>query len=602
MLHAQKIAILFNWFQPSQKKEMAAVMLLGMLYALSSAAQAPFVDVSNEMDIWTDHTGGYLGSGLSMADFNGDGLDDLSFAHHAGELQFYLGDGAGFTPYNLELPDYPNEAKSILWADIDNDGDQDLFITYRLAANKLYINQGELAMTDVSAECGIDQSIRRSYGACFGDYDNDGLLDLFIANYVSGQHPPFNELYRNVGGGYFEEVTFDFPIGDPLPQNFQGQWVDFNEDGLLDLNLIRDRMCYENKYFKQTEDGDFFEDAHEMGLDYAINAMCTATTDFDRDNDQDLYISAGIFEGNHFVLNDGTGVFELHDPGEGDSLTVNLTSWAGTWFDMDNDGWEDLHVCTGFSIYTSWPQIFEYFPYVPDNFFHNEGGEFYEDSTGFFDVGALSFSAVTGDYNLDGFPDLVNHLVGEYAQVLEAIPNDNQWVKIRLQGTISNRDGIGAKIRVYRNGLLGYHMTTCGENYLGQNSRWEHFGLGLATGIDSITVHWPSGVLDQYYNLESNQSFVFVEGETGADPCALVACPGCTYPEACNFDSSANEDDGSCDFSCLIEQSVCGEGLMWDATTAQCVPSCAADFNGDDLVGVEDLLLLLQAFAVPCPD
>ena len=327
-----------------------------------------------------------------------------------------------------------------------------------------------------------------------------------------------------------------------------------------------------------------------------------ANTDFDRDNDQDLYISAGIFEGNHFVLNDGTGVFELHDPGEGDSLTVNLTSWAGTWFDMDNDGWEDLHVCTGFSIYTSWPQIFEYFPYVPDNFFHNEGGVFYEDSTGFFDVGALSFSAVTGDYNLDGFPDLVNHLVGEYAQVLEAIPNDNQWVKIRLQGTISNRDGIGAKIRVYRNGLLGYHMTTCGENYLGQNSRWEHFGLGLATGIDSITVHWPSGVLDQYYNLESNQSFVFVEGETGADPCALVACPGCTYPEACNFDSSANEDDGSCDFSCLIEQSVCGEGLMWDATTAQCVPSCAADFNGDDLVGVEDLLLLLQAFAVPCPD
>ena len=521
MLHAQKIAILFNWFQPSQKKEMAAVMLLGMLYAMSSAAQAPFVDVSNEMDIWTDHTGGYLGSGLSMADFNGDGLDDLSIVHHAGELQFYLGDGEGFTPFNLELTDYPNEAKSILWADIDNDGDQDLFITYRLAANKLYINQGELAMTDVSAECGIDRSIRRSYGACFGDYDNDGLLDLFIANYVSGQDPPFNELYRNVGGGNFEEVTFDFPIGDPLPQNFQGQWVDFNEDGLLDLNLIRDRMCYENKYFKQTEDGDFFEDAHEMGLDYAINAMRTATTDFDRDNDQDLYISAGIFEGNHFVLNDGTGVFEFHDPGEGDSLTVNLTSWAGTWLDMDNDGWEDLHVCTGFSIYTSWPQIFEYFPYVPDNFFHNEGGVFYEDSTGFFDVGALSFSAVTGDYNLDGFPDLVNHLVGEYAQVLEAIPNDNQWVKIRLEGTISNRDGIGAKIRVYRNGLLGYHMTTCGENYLGQNSRWEHFGLGLETSIDSITVHWPSGVLDQYYNLESSQSFVFVgRGDRAGSLCA----------------------------------------------------------------------------------
>lgn len=604
MLHAQKIATYFNSFQPTERLMLAAALLVGLLTASSGMAQAPFVDVSNEMDVWTDHTGGYLGAGLSMADFNGDGLDDLSIAHHMGDLQFYLGDGEGFIPYELNLPDYPNEAKCILWADIDNDGDQDLLITYRLAANRLYLNEGDLVMTDVSAQCGIDQTNRRSYGACFGDYDNDGLLDLFIANYVSGQDPPFNEFYRNLGGGYFEEVTFDFPMGEPLPQNFQGQWVDFNEDGLLDLNLIRDRICFENKYYKQTEDGDFFNDAHEMELDYSINAMCTATTDFDRDNDQDLYMSAGMFEGNHFVLNDGTGVFELHDPEEGDSVMVNLTSWAGTWFDMDNDGWEDLHVCTGFSTYTSWPAIFQNYPYVPDNFFHNEGGVFYEDSTGFFDVEALSFSAVTGDYNLDGFPDLVNNLVGEYAQVLEAIPNDNRWVKIRLEGTISNRDGIGAKIRVYRNGLLGYHMTTCGENYLGQNSRWEHFGLGLASGIDSITVHWPSGVLDQYYNLEPNQSLVFVEGETGPDPCALGACPGCTYPEACNFDSSANEEDGSCDFSCLINATTCGPGTVWDPLVQQCVPvetTCPTDLNGDQVTDVSDLLIFLAMFAIDCP-
>ena len=603
MLHAQKIPTHFNSFQLANRVMLAAALLVCLFTASSGMSQAPFVDVSNEMDIWTDHTSGYLGAGLSMADFNGDGLDDLSIAHHMGNLQFYLGDGAGFVPYELDLPDYPNEAKCILWADIDNDGDQDLLITYRLAANRLYINEGDLVMTDVSAQCGIDQTNRRSYGACFGDYDNDGLLDLFIANYVSGQDPPFNEFYRNLGGGYFEEVTFDFPMGEPLPQ-ILGQWVDFNEDGLLDLNLIRDRICFENKYYKQTEDGDFFNDAHAMELDYSINAMCTATTDFDRDNDQDLYMSAGMFEGNHFVLNDGTGVFDLHDPEEGDSVMVNLTSWAGTWFDMDNDGWEDLHVCTGFSTYTSWPAIFQTYPYVPDNFFHNEGGIFYEDSTGFFDVEALSFSAVTGDYNLDGFPDLVNNLVGEYAQVLEAIPNGNRWVKIRLEGTISNRDGIGAKIRVYRNGLLGYHMTTCGENYLGQNSRWEHFGLGLASGIDSITVHWPSGVLDQYYNLEPNQSLVFTEGETGPDPCALGACPGCTYPEACNFDSSANEEDGSCDFSCLINATTCGPGTVWNPLAQQCVPvetTCPTDLNGDLVTDVSDLLIFLAMFAIDCP-
>ena len=105
MLHAQKIATSLNSFQPSQAKVFAAALLFGLLKTLSGAAQAPFVDVSNEMDIWTDHTSGYLGAGLSMADFNGDGLDDLSIAHHMGELQFYLGDGAGFIPYDLELTD-----------------------------------------------------------------------------------------------------------------------------------------------------------------------------------------------------------------------------------------------------------------------------------------------------------------------------------------------------------------------------------------------------------------------------------------------------------------------------------------------------------------
>ncbi len=229
-----------------------------------------------------------------MADFNGDGVDDLSIAHHLGDLQFYTGNGEGFVPFELQIPAYAYEAKCILWADIDNDGDQDLFITYRLAANRLYINEGDLEFTDVSDNCGIDQTNRRSYGACFGDYNNDGLLDLFIANYVSGMDPPFNELYLNLGGGYFEEVTFDGPFGEPLQQNFQGHWVDFDEDGLLDLHLIRDRICFENRYYKQSSNGQFSNEAVPMGLDYSINAMCSSATDFDHDNDQDLYMSAGM--------------------------------------------------------------------------------------------------------------------------------------------------------------------------------------------------------------------------------------------------------------------------------------------------------------------
>ncbi len=576
------------------------------LIAVTAAghAQAPFLDVSNAADIWTGHTGGYLGHGVSMADFNGDGLDDLSIAHHAGNLQFYLGDGEGFEPHLLNIPDYAHEAKCILWADIDNDGDQDLFITYRLAANRMFINEGGLQMTEVSTTCGIDQTNRRSYGACFGDYNNDGYLDLFVANYVSGQDPPFNELYKNNGDNTFTEVTFETVMGEPLQQNFQGQWVDFDEDGLLDLHLIRDRICYENRYYKQMENGVFFNDAGNMGLDYSINAMCTSTTDYDHDDDQDLYISAGMFEGNHFLVNDGTGMFDVHDPVDGDSVAVNLTSWAGTWFDPDNDGWEDLHVCTGFSTYTVYPEVFGQYAYVPDNFYWNNEGVFTEDSTGFFDVAALSFSAATGDFNLDGSPDLVNNWVGEYAQVLQGIPNVNRWLKVMLEGTVSNRDGIGGKIRVYADGLIGYHMTHCGENYLSQNSRWEHFGLGLTTTIDSITVHWPSGIVDHYYDLAPNQSMVLVEGETAPDPCDLGPCPGCTYPDACNFDETANEEDGSCDFSCWLNETTCGPGTEWDATSQLCVPTqndCPTDLNGDEVTDVSDLLIFLAMFAIACP-
>ncbi|MBT6163252.1 MAG: VCBS repeat-containing protein, partial [Crocinitomicaceae bacterium] len=143
---------------------------LGIVLGLSG--QSNFLNVSNQLNIVSDQTGGYLGAGMSVADFNGDGIDDLSLAHHGGQLKFYLGDGVGFSAYLLNLSDYPYEAKSIIWVDIDNDGDQDLFITYRLEPNRMYLNQGDLFMEDVSNSCGILMADRRSYGASFGDYDN----------------------------------------------------------------------------------------------------------------------------------------------------------------------------------------------------------------------------------------------------------------------------------------------------------------------------------------------------------------------------------------------------------------------------------------------
>lgn len=559
-------------------------------------AQAVFIDATLAMAVASDHTGGYWGTGLSTVDFNGDGWDDITLAHHEGNLRFYVGDGAGFEEIQLNLPPYPHEAKAPVWADIDNDGDQDLFITYRLAANKLYRNNGDLQFEDISSSSGINQASYRSYGASFGDFDNDGLLDLFVANYAYGQDPPTNELYRNLGGGAFEDVTADFAMGESVTHSFQGHWVDFDEDGLLDLHLIRDRLDFENRYYKQQEDGSFTQQAHAMGLDLAINAMCTSVSDYDRDGDQDLYMSAGMWEGNFFMVNE-SGVFNQHEAHTGDSLQVHLTSWGANWLDADNNGWEDLHVCTGFSTYTLYPEVFSLYPYVPDQFYWNESGVFAEDSSAFFDTEALSFAAAVSDVNADGFPDLVNHAVGEWVQILQAVPNDNHWLRIRLQGTVSNRDGVGAKIQVFAGGNAAYRMVDCGGNYLSQDSRWEHFGLGLHTELDSVEVVWPSGIVDVHYDVTADQSLVLIEGISIATPAV-----GCMYANACNFDATADTDDGSCDFSCMFEAMVCAPGLIWDANVEQCTVPCLADFTGDAMVDTADLLFLLASFATFCPE
>ena len=582
-------------------------VVLGVSLILPRSGWSQFNDVSNQMDLFTDHTGGNWGAGMSMADFNGDGLDDLSFAHYGGVLKFFEGNGTGFTELVLNMPAYLNEAKGILWADIDNDGDQDLFVTYRLAPNRLYRNDGEMTLVDISDVCGIAQTNQRSYGASFGDYDKDGLLDLFVANYVLGQDYPHNELYHNLGEGLFEDVTLDTPMGEVVDNSFQGHWVDFNEDGNLDLHLIQDRLCFENRFYEQV-DGVFTEVANERGLDYAINCMSTSVADYDRDNDLDLYLTAGLFEGN-FLLNNTAGSFTPHVVEEGDSTDLHLTSWAANWFDADNDGWDDLHVATGFSVYSQYPQVFAQYPDVPNAFYWNSEGVFSQDTAAIFQTNQLSFATAVGDYNGDGFPDLVSHRFGEYAQVLEGIPNQNKWLKVSLVGVESNRDGIGAKIRAYFNGEVTYRMTFCGENYMGQNSRWETFGLGTENALDSLTVHWPSGIVDHYYDVLSLQSLVLIEGasiEPSPCPSLDAGCFGCTYVEACNFNDEAAADDGSCDFSCFDGSMSCGEGTVWDPLIGQCiagpVSDCPSDINDDGVVNTADLLWFLAQFDVQCPE
>lgn len=584
-----------------------------------TAAWGQLVDVSNTLVLATGHTGGFLGAGVSFADFNGDYIDDLSFGNWEGELRFYLGNGdeSGFTEVDLNLPAHPHEAKMLLWADIDNDGDQDLFVTYRLAPNKLYLNGGDLTFTDVSATCGINQASRKSYGASFGDYNQDGFLDLYVCNYTSSfDEFQFNEFYTNNGNGTFSETSSGSGLDALGIQSFQSQWVDFNDDGLLDLHVVRDRPLYPNYYFEQQPAASFFpflERGSETGLNIGINCMTTSVADYDADFDLDVYLTAFPDDMNWLMVNDG-GNFSVDDANGDvpmDDLQVDAICWAANWLDVDNNGWEDLHVANGFSVYTNYPQVLSIYSDEPDALFYNTEGQFIEaDEPQFQSITTLSFATATGDYNCDGFPDLVSHRVGEQAQLLRGTPNGNSWIKILLQGTESNRDAVGAKIRIWSGGHSQSRMTFTGENYLGQNSRWEAFGLGAAVGVDLVEVEWPSGTITQFTNLVQDQHWLLSEdGEATPiwpiDPCSTGGpCPGCTYASACNFNAVATLDDGSCDFACYSAPSSCGLGTVWDSTMGWCVPQtdCPYDFDGNGYITIADLLIFLVSFNQACSD
>jgi hypothetical protein len=573
------------------------IILTAGLLLYFQATVAQLVEDDAIMGVLTDHTGGYLGTGVSFADFNGDGKDDLSFGHHEGDLRFYVSTDGGFEELDLGLTTPEVQSKGLLWADIDNDGDQDLFAAFRLAPNKLWINEGDMNMVDVSETCGIAQDNRRSFGPAFGDFDRDGQIDLFVSNYGYGVDiPQGNELYRNLGDGTFEEVSDELGMGGANLQSFQAQWVDVDRDGWLDLNVIRDRFIYPNLFYMNNgSSGEvtFTESAESMGLDVAINCMSTCAHDYDRDGDIDFFLSGGL-EGNVFLQNDGSGNFTDITT---ESLAMNEICWAGQWIDVDADGWEELHVATSIAVYVDYPAILYQFNEEPDALFTNNEGTLEETGTFFQSVTSLGYSTAIGDYNDDGFVDLVSHHIGPIPEFRTSTPNENNWLMVRLEGTESNRDAIGSKIEIWRGGNYWYRETYCGEGYLSQNSRWEHFGLGSATAVDSLTIHWPNGLVETWQEIEANQNLLLIEGTALCED----ACSGCTYGNACNYNILATIDDGTCDFSCFFDEFICGQGSIWNANTAQCEVSCLGDLNNNGTIAVDDLLVFLSFFASVCP-
>jgi hypothetical protein len=592
-------------FNETNLKEILRTILalLVMTTVASLHICAQLLPVSQTMLLDTDHTGGYLGAGCSFADFNGDGWDDLSFSHHGGALRFYVGNGNSFDEVFLDIDNDVAQSKGIVWADFDNNGHQDLFVANRLVPNKLWMADGQGGYEDVSDTCGISQDNRRSYGVSVSDYDRDGWLDIFVSNYSAGVDVPGNELYRNNGDGTFTGVLDSMGMAEmETPQSFQGSWSDFNGDGWLDLHVIRDRTILPDLYYRNVDGNAMFEEAGSAGLDLTLNSMSTSVADFDRDGDWDVYVTAGVDEGNWLMVNDGSGAFTPYvESFIGEDLAINQVCWSGNWLDYDNDGWLDLHVITGISEYTLYPEVLQNSGDQPNRLYRGGEEGFINADEDFPSGSNLSFSAVVGDFNWDGFPDLVSHQIGELAQVLQAVPNGNHWLKVKLEGTESNRDAIGSELRLWQDGVCHLRQVICGTNYLGQDSRWQFFGLGTNSAVDSLVVSWPSGLEEIVFPIEVDVHLELLEGGI----VEIEPIFGCLYSVACNYNPDANTDDNSCDFSCLVVENPCGLGTIWNMNSGACEaipPACPQDFDGDLAVTTTDLLSFLSAFGTYCSD
>ena len=479
--------------------------------------------------------------GVAAFDYNNDGRTDIFFTNGASipSLEkdsprffnrLYRNDGG------MRFTDVTSEAgiagagysMGAAAADYNNDGHADLFVAgvYR---NILYRNQGNGKFEDVTEAAGI-KSDKWSVAAGWFDYDNDGWLDLFVVNYAHwtpdfdrycGErdrnlrvycHPKYfeglaNTLYRNRRDGTFEDVTAKAGIAAHVGRGMSVAFADYDNDGLMDIFVTNDNMP--NFLFHNQGDGTFKEVALEAGValtNYGlpVASMGADFRDYDNDGLPDLNITALAGETFPLFKNLGKGLFQdaTHQSRLA-ALTTTRSGWSNGFFDFNNDGWKDLF--TANSDVNDLIDLFQSTHYKqPNSLLANLRDGTFQDVSA--DAGFTLARAHRGsafaDFNNDGRIDIVVSALGEPAELWQNIsPDVNHWLMLRLIGTRSNRDGIGAIIRL---GNQSNHVTTA-VGYASSSPSAVHFGTGKLEKIEQIEIRWPSGIVQVLRNVVANQ-------------------------------------------------------------------------------------------------
>jgi hypothetical protein len=442
-----------------------------------------------------------------------------------------------------------SSAASVCAADYDDDGDLDLFIGCWLSSTCLLRNDGGFRFTDVTAAMGVVDD-GAAQGACWGDYNNDGWLDLYLCNRTGSNYPspPFpistnpNRLFRNNAGKMFTEVALAEGVQAGNDPSFQASFFDFDRDGDADLYLSNDKglsqaCAVRNRMWKNVA-GSFVDISEVSGANGCIDAMCVAIGDWNRDRLPDLYIT-NLPAGNYLYVNQGNGTFLNRAAQHG--LLSQRTDWGAVFVDYNNDAREDLYVCEN----------------AAANRLFRQGKDGVATDVaptmGITDPGA-TYCCAAADIDNDGDLDIaaVNvpfppiFVTGQLRLYINHEGERRSFVKFRVVGRSPNRFGVGAQVDIRTAGQWQMREVVAGSNFKAQNDLTLHFGLDQAARVDEIRVKWPGDGTGYGRTLRN-----YPAGRTWS-----------LYPDERLGDADADADLDSADFFAFLDRFLSFTGTL----------------------------------------
>jgi hypothetical protein len=434
--------------------------------------------------------------------------------------------------------------------DYDNDGFADIFVT-GVNRNILYRNRGDGTFEDVTAKAGLE-GIDRRYGKMWSlaagwfDYDNDGYLDLLVTDYVAWDpgkepvcgtpprrlycHPSAyagrpHQLFHNNRNGTFTDVSEKSGIGASLGKGMGVAFADFNGDGLMDVFVANDSV--RNFLFQNKGNGVFEEVGLMAGVALnedgrAVASMGADFRDYDNDGRPDVIVTAMINDAYPLFRNTGAPPwFEDWTAPSGLSLlTRQLTGWSVGLYDFDNDGWKDL-----FAANAHFPALSQYLGVpsaLPNSIFRNMGNGKFQDVSRDAGAGLRAASQYRGaafaDFDGDGRVDIVVSALNDQARLLRNVtPAAGHWLAVKLVGTRSNRDGLGAQVEItLPDGKRLYNHATTSVGYASSSEPLVRFGLGAHLAAKVLRIRWPSGQIDELKDVKAGRILTVKEGSAPA--------------------------------------------------------------------------------------